>query len=138
MVKGTRKRTRKATHRLESEVFASAVRGKAPVGARAQSRVRSQPAMKTVSLPGDCTIRDASVLHRMLLEALHLKGPVSIDGSAVERVDTSGLQLLLAFVRDRRHAGRQSAWAKRSTALSAAVELSGLATQLDLSAIEVA
>jgi anti-anti-sigma regulatory factor len=111
MVTGTRKRTRRCRQRV--------------------------PEMAAVSLPGDCTIREASVLHRMLLDALPLEAPVSIDGSAVERVDTSGLQMLLAFIRDRAAAGRRSVWAGHSNALTAAIQLSGLADPLGLADIEV-
>jgi ABC-type transporter Mla MlaB component len=55
-----------------------------------------------------------------------------VDVTALQRIDTAGLQLLAAFVRDRRTAGRMVAWRGRSAALDAAAGLLGLDSMLEL------
>jgi ABC-type transporter Mla MlaB component len=59
-------------------------------------------------------------------------GPLTLDVSALQRIDTAGLQLLAAFVRDRRAAGRAVAWGGRAAALEAAAVLLGLNHMLEL------
>ena len=46
------------------------------------------------------TIRTIHSLQAELAERLDESGHVQIDGTSVDRVDTAGLQLLAAFVRD--------------------------------------
>ncbi|MFZ0498434.1 MAG: STAS domain-containing protein, partial [Steroidobacteraceae bacterium] len=58
--------------------------------------------------------------------------PVTLDVTALQRIDTAGLQLLVAFVRDRRTAGRAVAWHGRASALETAAGLLGLHDMLEL------
>ncbi len=51
--------------------------------------------MNTVFLPADCSISGAQRLCDELLQHLQTESLI-IDGSSVERIDASGLQLLLA------------------------------------------
>ena len=53
-----------------------------------------------MTLPSSCSLRDSLALKTQLLDQLALGVNVLIDGSAVERIDAAGLQLLAAFARD--------------------------------------
>lgn len=88
-----------------------------------------------IALPADSTVRSAAHLKASLLEALPLTETVSLDIAAVERVDTVCLQLLTAFTRDRRQAGRAVAWRGTSVAFQQAASLLGLAGALDIAAM---
>jgi ABC-type transporter Mla MlaB component len=75
---------------------------------------------------------EADGLKSQLARRLHQPEPVIVDVSALQRIDTAGLQLLAAFVRDRRTAGRTVAWRGRAAALEAAAGLLGLRNMLEL------
>ena len=47
---------------------------------------------------GECCIDSVETLRQLLLTALAAKTSVELDLSGVTRIDTAGLQLLLAFV----------------------------------------
>jgi anti-anti-sigma regulatory factor len=96
--------------------------------------------------PRDATA-DAPVPHRLaadlricacpaerdaLLVALGRDGPIVLDGSAVTRIDATGLQLLAALFRDRRARGAAVSWSAASEALRTAASLCGLAELLSL------
>jgi phospholipid transport system transporter-binding protein len=83
-------------------------------------------------LAADCTVAEAETLKSELTARLQESDPVTIDVSALQRIDTAGLQLLAAFVRDRRTAGRVIAWRGRASALDAAAGLLGLRDMLEL------
>jgi ABC-type transporter Mla MlaB component len=57
-------------------------------------------------------------------------GAVTLDTSAVERVDTATMQLLCAFVRDRSARNQSVVWRGVSQALNDAVRLLGVAAML--------
>jgi ABC-type transporter Mla MlaB component len=57
---------------------------------------------------------------------------MQIDGTAVDRVDTAGLQLLAAFVRDLRAEARPVEWVGYSDALNKAAQALGLHAALCL------
>jgi anti-anti-sigma regulatory factor len=79
------------------------------------------------------TIRDVTAFQAELAERLDEGGPVQIDGSGVERVDTVTLQLLAAFVRDLRAEARAVEWIECSPALRRAAGSLGLESALSLS-----
>jgi ABC-type transporter Mla MlaB component len=58
------------------------------------------------TLGADCTIEHAPGLHQQLLKMLGERAFVTLDVSAVKRCDTAGLQVLVAFVRERREMGQ--------------------------------
>jgi ABC-type transporter Mla MlaB component len=60
----------------------------------------------TVPLGTDCTIEHAPALHKQLGKLLPNRACVTLDFSALKRCDTAGLQVLVAFIRERREAGR--------------------------------
>jgi ABC-type transporter Mla MlaB component len=78
------------------------------------------------------TIRTITDLQAELAERLDESGTVEIDGTAVDRVDTAGLQLLAAFVRDLRYDGRGVEWIGCSEALKKAAHSLGLSAALGL------
>ena len=82
---------------------------------------------------GSTTIRTVTAFQAQLAERLDESGPVQIDGSGVERVDTATLQLLVAFVRDLRAEARAVEWVDCSPALRRAAGSLGLESALSLS-----
>jgi phospholipid transport system transporter-binding protein len=81
---------------------------------------------------GSTTLRDVTAFQAELAERLDDSGVVQIDASAVERIDTAGLQLLAAFVRDLRTDARLVEWTDCSAALRRAAHSLGLTSALDL------
>jgi ABC-type transporter Mla MlaB component len=59
-----------------------------------------------VVLSGDLSVADASALHAALAELRDAAGIITVDDTRVTACDVSLLQLLLAFGRARRAAGR--------------------------------
>jgi phospholipid transport system transporter-binding protein len=78
------------------------------------------------------TIRTINSLQAQLAERLDESGNVQIDGSAVDRIDTAGLQLLAAFVRDLQAEARSVEWVGCSVALRRAANALGVAVALGL------
>ena len=103
---------------------------RAAAAAPAESRAREDGSL---SLAAECTVAEAETLKAELARRLDESGPVTVDVSALQRIDTAALQLLAAFVRDRRTAGRPVAWRGRASALEAAANLLGLNDILELS-----
>lgn len=95
---------------------------------------RRRPPLRgaALRLAAQCTAAEAESLKSELARRLPEPGPVTVDVSALERIDTAGLQLLAAFVRDRRTAGRAVEWHGRTPALDAAAGLLGLHDMLEL------
>lgn len=115
----------------QSEPPPMAVEPEAPV---AESAPRASTARVGLRLEPSCLLRDALDMQFQLLSADFGEGDVMVDGSAVERVDTAGLQLLLAFVNDHEQKGRRVAWTDSSAELRRAAARLGLAESLRLPA----
>ncbi|MFP5307232.1 MAG: lipid asymmetry maintenance protein MlaB [Gammaproteobacteria bacterium] len=88
-----------------------------------------------LSLPADLGIESAHELHAALAARVGDAAPVTVDGSAVSRVHAASIQLLLMFFRDRRGAGRETAWRQASDTLSSAAALLGVARSIQLSEV---
>jgi ABC-type transporter Mla MlaB component len=85
----------------------------------------AKAAAPVVALASNCSVKDAATLKANLQAAEMSEAAVTIDITAVERIDTASMQLLCAFVRDR-HARDQSVkWRGSSAALDEAVKLLG-------------
>jgi anti-anti-sigma regulatory factor len=67
-----------------------------------------------------------------LLRALEDGVPVTIDLSAVSRIDTAGLQLLVSFALNMRREDRVVTFAAVSAAVVEGARLAGLTALLDL------
>lgn len=79
-----------------------------------------------VVLAANCSVKDAAVLKTSLCALARQSTPVTVDVSAVERVDTATMQLLCAFARDRSGRNQSIAWRGESQALKNAVRLLGV------------
>ena len=88
---------------------------------------------QAVRLHGEVSIEALSERREELLRALEDGLPVALDLSAVERIDTAGLQLVTAFVLDMRRSGREVRVAA-SAAVQKSARLAGLSALLGLSA----
>jgi phospholipid transport system transporter-binding protein len=89
------------------------------------------PALGRVVLGASCTIHEAAALRAHLLEQAAQPGPYQIDGSAVEHIDTAGLQLVVAFALDCLERSIHYAWTGRSRALEEAIRTLGVGALLE-------
>jgi ABC-type transporter Mla MlaB component len=104
----------------------AAVARKASTTAKpAKAAKRAKAPARTV-LGADCTIEHAPGLQQQLAKVLADRACVTIDFGAVKRCDTAGMQLLAAFVRERRDAGGEIELAGMSENFLATAKLLGL------------
>ncbi len=103
-------------------------------GSRAKSGKRAAPARKQprCALQSHCTLDQVAALHAELLELLPVSEPVVIDASAVELIDSAGLQVLAAFVTSRSAAGRDVVWQQPEGVLADAASAVGLEGLMNL------
>jgi anti-anti-sigma regulatory factor len=78
------------------------------------------------ALGAECTIEHAPELQKQLAKVLDDRACVTLDFSAVKRCDTAGMQVLAAFIRERREAGRGIELASLSGNFLATAKLLGL------------
>jgi ABC-type transporter Mla MlaB component len=83
----------------------------------------------SVELPRHCTLAEIGALHDLLRSVSRTD---NLDGSQVERIDSAGLRLLVAFIRERRAAGYAIGWRAASSVLNRAVWLTGLTAAINL------
>jgi ABC-type transporter Mla MlaB component len=103
----------------ESEPVAAVVVESAPVAATAAEPV--------IVLSANCSVKDSTSLKNSLCALANESAVVTVDASAVERVDTATMQLLCAFARDRSARKQSIVWRGQSQALNDAVRLLGIA-----------
>lgn len=84
----------------------------------------------SLALAADCSLPQAAALRAKLARLLTRASTVTLDAGAVTRIDTASLQLLTAFVRDRRNRGRAVVWRNLPPAFHEAAGLLGLSTVL--------
>jgi len=92
------------------------------------------PSKADYTLSANCTIQEGAALKSALLTLEDATRTVMLDVRAVERVDTAALQLLCAFVRDRRTRGRRTEWSGNASTFTEAVEILGLSQALGYTA----
>lgn len=98
-------------------------------GTRATKGRRTAGAAPSVlPLPGECTIAEARSLRDRLGKLIDLEKDVTLDRTAVERIDTATVQLLATFVRDRRSRNLAVTCTGDAPAFSDAAELLGLSS----------
>jgi len=85
-----------------------------------------------VELSADLVIGGAAELHARLCKALPESAPVVLDAAAVSRMDTSGLQLLQAFVQARNEGEHEWRWENVGDGLREAAALLGMQKMLEL------
>ena len=87
-----------------------------------------------VALAAECVVAGASALKDSLASLLDEPQPVTLDITSLQRIDTAGLQVLTAFVRERASHGRAVEWHGAAPALTGAAQLLGLTSLLGLPA----
>jgi anti-anti-sigma regulatory factor len=90
----------------------------------------SAPQPAPVRLDARVTIAQAADLHRALAVRIADGGPIVLDGSAVEEIDTAILQLLASLWRTTRERGTPCAWQGTSDVLRNTAALIGVAEAL--------
>jgi ABC-type transporter Mla MlaB component len=89
----------------------------------------SQP---TIVLASNCSVKDAAELKQSLCAHLEESATVALNVGSVERVDTSTMQLLCAFVRDRAAQQLKVEWLGDSSVVRDAARLLGVEALLGL------
>jgi ABC-type transporter Mla MlaB component len=87
-----------------------------------------------LALTAECLVSGASALKESLAGLLDEPQPVTLDITALQRIDTAGLQVLTAFIRERAGHGRTVEWRGTAPALTSAALLLGLTALLRLPA----
>jgi ABC-type transporter Mla MlaB component len=95
---------------------------------------KKEPASTTLALAAECTVYDAGSLKERLAGLLDEPQAVTLDVTALQRIDTAGLQVITAFVRERAGHGRQVEWHGTAPVLTTAAQLLGLTSLLKLPA----
>jgi anti-anti-sigma regulatory factor len=103
----TRRKTGKGrTQKAAPARHRAAASRPATAAASAAARPAKRTSSKVASLAADCTIAQAGALKSQLAKVVGATSAVTLDISAVRRIDTAGFQVLAAFIRERRSAGR--------------------------------
>ena len=82
----------------------------AEAGAPAGGVPQDASSGRVIALSSHCTIKDAAALKQELCKVAQATDEVVVDIGAVERVDTTTIQLLSAFVRDRQRRAQKVTW----------------------------
>jgi anti-anti-sigma regulatory factor len=98
----------------------------------AGKRKRSRSGECRVALAADLVVAGAGDMHARLRDALAQPEPVVLDAAGVARLDTSGLQLLEAFIHAREAAAAPWRWDNVGEVLREAAARLGLQQMLKL------
>jgi len=85
-----------------------------------------------LKLEPSCTLRDSIDMQFQLLAVDFGDSDVLVDGSAVERIDTAGLQMLLSFTKYQADRGKPVRWTAVSPELLRSSQLLGMAGMLGI------
>ncbi|HEV7442896.1 MAG TPA: STAS domain-containing protein [Steroidobacteraceae bacterium] len=99
-----------------------------------KTAARKEAASNTHALAAECTVSDAGSLKERLAGLLQEPQAVTLDVTALQRIDTAGLQVITAFVRERAGHGRPVEWQGTAPVLATAARLLGLTSLLKLPA----
>ena len=102
------------------------------VAAVVDAAAPAQRSHSMIVLASNCNVKDAAELKQTLCLHLDDVAPVRVDVGSVERVDTSTMQVLCAFVRDRSAQQRQVEWLGDATVVRDAARLLGVEAMLCL------
>ncbi|WP_036231965.1 STAS domain-containing protein [Marinobacterium litorale] len=86
----------------------------------------------SIELPSELCISEVESLKLQLLEALSQAEDVDLDGAGVERIDTAGIQLLVALSKLVETQGGCMQWRQASSTLVEAASELGAGDQLNL------
>jgi phospholipid transport system transporter-binding protein len=101
---------------------------------KARPKARARPGSGVIVLPAECTLQNLDALKERLVRKAQRRSAVTLDAGEVRRVDAAALQLLVAFVRDRRARGLATEWRAIADTLTDAARRLALHGSLDLSA----
>jgi ABC-type transporter Mla MlaB component len=107
-------------------------RAAAPAAVVVEAAKAMAPSQPMVVLASNCNVKDAGELKQSLCHYLDDVMAVALDVGKVERVDTSTMQLLCAFVRDRAARDRKVEWVGDSRVIRDAARLLGVEELLSL------
>ncbi len=93
-----------------------------------------EAAGETVVLDEDMSIVQVARFRQTLLSSIDSGKDIVIDAEKVEEIDAAGLQLLLAFVKAVKNAGRSVQWQSPSAEMLSAIDELAMAESLDLDA----
>ena len=85
-----------------------------------------------LNLPDVFGIAQAEIMYQEIKELLSSEDEVKIDGSAVEMVDASALQLLIALVNECKSKGKKISWHKSSDKINDSAKLLNLTESLGI------
>lgn len=88
--------------------------------------------MSAIALESELGIESAPRLHAQLAPVIDHKRQVTLDAASVSRLHAASMQVLVAFVRDRRDAGRKTRIQDPSAELRHAAAALGVGTILGL------
>ena len=89
--------------------------------------------MSSITLPAKLTIQSVAADHKDLSERItEIEAPVQIDASAVEEIDTAGMQLLLALVNEFNTQSVKAEWQSPSEVLIQTASILGMSEALAL------
>lgn len=84
-----------------------------------------------IVLASQLDVANSLQLKKELGKVFRRKSPFEIDGASVERVDTAGLQVLVAFRAEARNRDIDLVWAAASDTLRKSAKLLGLTNVLE-------
>lgn len=87
----------------------------------------------TVSCGDVLNIARVGEFYTELTMILNEEKPIEVDASQLERIDISGMQVLLAFYQKAKSSGLEFSWGNPSDSFLRSAELVGLQQQLGLS-----
>jgi ABC-type transporter Mla MlaB component len=90
------------------------------------------PRSEVFALSASCTVTESAALKSALLEILPEPTPVTLDVARLQRIDTAGMQLIVAFVRERESHGLRVEWRSMAPTFTSAAHLLGVASLLQL------
>jgi ABC-type transporter Mla MlaB component len=115
-----------------------------PASRAGSERTAREKAVALASAPAsfalapECMVSEGITLKAGLAGLLDVSDSVTLDVTDLRRIDTAGVQIIAAFVREREAQGRTVAWQGSAPALTTAVELLGLSGLLKLPAAPAA
>jgi len=118
----------------ESEPVAAAVVVESEPAVETQKQVAATASEPVIVLAANCSVKDSTSLKNSLCALANESAAVTVDASAVERVDTATMQLLCAFARDRGARKQSIVWRGQSQALNDAVRLLGISALMGFDA----
>jgi ABC-type transporter Mla MlaB component len=94
--------------------------------------IATTPQRAGLKLEPSCLLRDTADMQFQLIAAHFDDGDVLLDGSPVERIDTAGIQLLVAFFNRHQQQGKNVAWTAVSDELLRVSQRLGVTAHLNL------